>query len=94
MPEVSDFSEDNLPPKIKEMFVKARAGEIDPVYFLENLEKHKVTGIEKLLYTCRAFNLPLTKVKEIELQLGRGLTNNVSNELAASIDQLNIKDIE
>lgn len=88
MPEVPEILEENFPSEIRELFGKARAGRIAVLAFLESLEAHEITGIQRLLYAAKAFQLPLARVKEFEVQRGRGLTDNDVQELSTVLDEL------
>lgn len=92
MPEVPPFSEESLPSQIKELFSQARAGELDPKTFLELLEQHDIAGIVKLQYTCKAFGLGLKEVKRLEVQRGKGMTDEESDEIIAFLDELDDTD--
>ena len=88
MPEVPEILEENLPGEIRELFASARSGQITVPAFLESLEAHKITGIQRLLYAVKAFQLPFARVKEFEVQRGRGLTDNDVQELSTVLDEL------
>jgi len=92
MPIVPEFSEEILPPNIKALFAKARAGKISPSSFLESLEKKKVDGFMRVLYTVKAFDLTLSEVKELEFRRGGGLTGPLEEDAFGVLDKL--KDLE
>jgi hypothetical protein len=88
VPEVSKSLEQPLPPLLADAIAKAKAGLISPEQFLDLFEEHGVGGIRKLIYAHRAFNLGFEELKRIEVERGRGLTDQACEDIIDSLDHL------
>ena len=88
MPEVYKDLDEALPPLLVEAIAKAKAGLISPEQFLDLFEEHGIGGIQRIIYAHRAFDLRFEELKRIEVERGRGLTDQACEEIIDSLDHL------
>ncbi len=88
MSELRTVTEENLPPVLKELFAKARAGLVSPTEFLAILDVHDIHFAERWLHARDVFGLTLEAVKEIEHLRGKDLTDKDCEELGEVLEQL------
>jgi hypothetical protein len=92
MPEIEPLAEEMMPPALKELFTRARRKDLTPEDFYKELGGHGITGFVKVLYTCRAFDLPLNQVKQFYIIEGHGSIDDWAGKIQVAIDE--IKDPE
>jgi hypothetical protein len=88
VPEVSESLDKPLPPLLADAIAKAKAGLISPEEFLDLFEEHGVGGIQRMIHAHRAFNLGFDEIKRIEVERGRGLTEQQGEDIIDTIDHL------
>jgi len=93
MPEIKPTPEEELPAGLKELFTLARRNELTPEEFYKELANHGVTGFVKVLYTCRAFGLPLNQVKELYITEQHGSVDEWAGKVQKAIDELKDEDL-
>lgn len=76
--------EEEIPSELDELFDKAQAGAISPAEFGRKLEQNGITGFRKMLYTGRAFGLPLNQVKEMYIEERHGSEQGWLDEIGLS----------
>jgi hypothetical protein len=89
MPEIELIPEEEMPAGMKDLFTRARRKELSPEDFYKELGGQGITGFVKVLYTCRAFDLPLNQAKEFYIIEQHGSIDAWAGKLTEAIDEVN-----
>jgi hypothetical protein len=89
MPEIELIPENDMPAAMRELFARARRKELTPEEFYKELSSHGITGFIKVLYTSRAFDLPLNQVKVFYINEQHGSIDAWAGELQKALGKVN-----